>query len=237
MKAIVNPIEHAKTAVEAYTSLYGADLVSIILYGSAAGGDFNPEKSDINLLIVLTSMDLELIAKSAAIQAGDARRRFSRPLFMDQDYIAHSCDSYPMEFLEMKGCHRVLYGEDVLLSIAPETEHLRLQVERELKGKWLHLLQEFAFVRKDKKQFLRLIDLSLKAFLPVFRALLKLKGATIPSNRKDVFKDIESAYAVTGRPFQNIAEACSSYKGSDLEPRFIAYANAIKKIIGTIENN
>jgi predicted nucleotidyltransferase len=236
MKAIVNPVEYAKTAAEAYESLYGADLVSVILYGSAAGGDFIPEKSDINLLIVLTAMDPELIAKSAGHQAKYARMRFGKPLFIDKNYIARSCDSYPMEFLDMKGCYRVLSGEDVLRSIVTETGHLRLQVERELKGKWLYLLQEFTFARKSKKHLLQLARLSLKAFLPVFRALLKLKGNAIPSSRKDVFKEMESAYSIVERPFQNIAQSCFTGNCSDLEPRFVAYVKAVKTIIDSIDN-
>jgi predicted nucleotidyltransferase len=237
MKTIVNPVEYAKIAVEAYRSLYGADLVSVILYGSAAGSDFDPGKSDINLLIVLTSMDIELIAKSAALQEKFARRRFGGPIFMDREYIARSLDSYPMEFLDMKECHHLLHGEDVLCSLTPEPEHLRLQVERELKGKWLHLLREFTIVRKSKMRLLRLAGLSLKSFLPVFRALLKLKGAIIPPNRKDLLKEIESVFSITEKPFQNIAEPRSGAPLSELESRFIAYSKAIKKLIDTIENN
>ena len=37
-----------------YQDIYGKDLVSIILYGSAASGNYIPKKSDINFLIVLT---------------------------------------------------------------------------------------------------------------------------------------------------------------------------------------
>ncbi|MBN1578036.1 MAG: nucleotidyltransferase domain-containing protein [Chitinispirillaceae bacterium] len=236
MKAIVNPIEYAKTAVAAYASLYGSDLVSVILYGSAAGGDFNPEKSDINLLIVLSSMDPELIAKSAGLQEKFARRRFSRPLFMDKEYIANSYDSYPMEFLDMKEWHRVLFGEDILMSVAPATEHLRLQVERELKGKWLHLVQEFTVARKNRKRLLHLARLSLKSFSPVFRALLKLKAADIPADKKELFAAVESSCSIAGRPLQNIEQSCMAGNTPELEPRFISYVKAIKRIIDTIEN-
>jgi hypothetical protein len=37
-----------------YQKVFGKDLVSLILYGSAAGGHYVKGKSDINLLVVVT---------------------------------------------------------------------------------------------------------------------------------------------------------------------------------------
>jgi predicted nucleotidyltransferase len=237
MKSIVNPIEYAKKAIEEYRSLYGSDLVSVILFGSAAGGDFNPEKSDINLLIVLTSMDIELISRSADIQIKYLRKRFSKPLFMDKEYIASSCDSYPMEFFDMKERYEVLAGEDVLSSVLPGIDHLRLQVERELKGKWLHLLDEYTFACKNRKQLVQLTQLSLRAFAPVFRALLKLKDTPVPVAKKELLFAVESVYSIDNRPFQNMEEICKTGNFAELKTKFTDYSRAVKKLIDAIENN
>jgi hypothetical protein len=238
MGTIDNPVEYAKTAVEAYRSLYGADLISIILYGSAVSGsgDFDAKRSDINLLIVLASMDIELIAKSSPLQERFNRKRFGIPLFMDKAYIAGSLDSYPMELLDIKQNSLVLFGEDVLSRIAPAHEHLRLQAERELKGKWLHLLKEFSVARKSITRLRQLAGLSLKSFLPVFRSMLTLKNTRVPSTKKELLEEIESVYAIAGKPFRNIAEACSGGNLPELETRFIAYSKAIKSLIDRIEN-
>jgi len=237
VKNILNPVEYSKVALESYKMLYGNDLVSVILYGSGAGGDFDPKRSDINLLIVLSSMDVELIAKSSEIQSKYLKQRFSIPLFMDKKYITQSQDSYPIEFLNMKGCYRLLYGEDVLDSVSIESDHLRLQIERELKGKWLHLLQEYPYARKNRKHLLELAQLSLKAYAPVFRAMLNLKGVEIPHNRNELFKEIESVYKISDRPFQNILESFSGNTAFEFEKRFIAYAKAVEILIDTIENS
>jgi predicted nucleotidyltransferase len=235
MKPILNPIEYAQKAVHEYTSLYGQDLVSIILYGSAAGEDFDPQQSDINLLIVLTSMDLELISKSADIQIKLFQKRFSKPLFMDKEYIASSCDSYPLEFLGMKERYVVLAGEDVLSSISPQINDLRLQVERELKGKWLHLIDEYTFACKNQKRLAQLIDISLKAFIPLFRALLKLKGVSAPSVRKEILPAVESAFSIDGSPFQTIEKLKTEGNFTELKAKFTDYSKAIKKLIDAIE--
>ncbi len=236
MKPILNPVEYAQKAVHEYISLYGSDLVSVILYGSAAGGDYDPIQSDINLLIILSSMDLELISKSADIQIKLFQKRFSKPLFLDKEYIASSCDSYPLEFMDMKEHYVVLAGEDVLSSITPKINDLRLQVERELKGKWLHLIDEYTFACRNQKALVQLTDISLKTFMPLFRALLKLKAVTIPVTRKELLVAVESAYCIDGSPFQAIDILRKGGNFTELKTKFADYSRAIKKLIDTIEN-
>ncbi|MBN1760622.1 MAG: nucleotidyltransferase domain-containing protein [Chitinispirillaceae bacterium] len=238
MKTISDPSGYVQPVAEEYVALYGKDIVSIVLYGSAAGGDFHPQRSDINLLIVVSDMSPELIARSEPLQKKYERQRVARPLFMDTAYIAASVDSYPMEFLDMKGCYRVLYGEDVLAQVKVSIGDLRLQVERELKGKWLHLLQEFSSARVSRKRMEQLIGISLKAFSPVFRGLLTLKEKPVPHKRDDLFDAVEMAYGLDGQPLQQVAAAAAGgSSGQELEKKYIAYAGAIKKLIDAIENN
>ena len=42
-----------------YRKLFGEELISIILYGSGAGEDYIPGKSDLNFLITLTDRGIE----------------------------------------------------------------------------------------------------------------------------------------------------------------------------------
>ena len=237
MKTITDPAAHVQPVVAQYQELYGKDLVAVILFGSAAGGDFDAQRSDINLLIVLSAMTPALISRSAPLQKQHERLRVARPLFMDTAYIASSVDVYPMEFLDMKGCYRVLYGEDVLAPVKASIGDLRLQIERELKGKWLHLLQEYSSARVNRKRMQQLIGISLKAFSPVFRGLLTLKEKPVPHRRDDLFDAVEMAYGLEGQPLQQVAAAAGSSTGADLEEKYIAYAEAIKKLIDAIENN
>ena len=141
MRILKNPMDLAQQAAADYQVCYGAELLSLIVYGSAAGDEFDPKSSDINLLIVLKNVGLELLGKSRPIQEKWRKKRFARPLFMDREYIERSLDSFPIEFLNMKESYKVLYGEDVLAGLRIDPSDLRLQIEREMKGKWFHLLQ------------------------------------------------------------------------------------------------
>lgn len=235
MKKIDNPVRLAESAAKEYQARYGENMVSVTLYGSAAGGDFNPETSDINLLLVLKDTSLAELEKSADIQEKWMKKRFTRPLFMDPAYIARSLDSFPMEFLNMKGCYKVLAGEDVLGPVNIDPGHLRLQLERELKGKSLHLTQEWLNTGKKPKLVKMLMEISMRDFAAVFRALLFLKDAPIPKQRMELFSAVSKSYELEGEPFVRTLEACNAGDKAEMISVFPVYADAIRKLSEIID--
>ena len=48
---------------ERLKTLYADGLISVILYGSAAGGEFKERHSNVNLAVVLTDISLKNLAK------------------------------------------------------------------------------------------------------------------------------------------------------------------------------
>ena len=85
----------------------------------------------------------------------------------------------------MQRHYRVLWGEDVLAGITFDPSCLRLQLERELKGKLLHLHQGYVEALGRPAGVRRLISVSLPAFLSLFQALLYLTGlAPAPDRRR-----------------------------------------------------
>ena len=183
--------------------LFGKETVSVIVYGSAATGEYVPKKSDINFLVVLTQEGLTHIQRVQKMVARWQRLRISLPLFLTREYIQASLDSFPIEFLNMKTAYHVVWGDDVLADIAFRQEDLRLQCEREMKGKLLQLRQGFVMTRGRVGALRRLIVDSIVAFVSIFRALLYLKGAEVPGTKQEVlltmcreFKLDESLFSV-----------------------------------------
>src|SRR4030042_1076971 len=122
-----------------FQKIFGEDLVSIILYGSGAGGDYVPGKSDLNFLITLTDRGIEGLDRALETVGRWRKRNVAIPLFMTGAYLTGSLDAYPVEFLNMKRNYKVVSGEDVLAPLTFAHQHIRLQLERELRGKLLHL--------------------------------------------------------------------------------------------------
>jgi predicted nucleotidyltransferase len=178
--------------------IFGDEVVSVTLFGSAATEEYVPKKSDINFLVVLTENGIEQIDQVQKVFIRWQKKRISLPLFITKSYIDNSLDSFPVEFLNMKLAYRVISGEDVLGNLKINKEDLRLQCEHELKGKLLQLRQGFIQTGGNLKAMKSLVSRSIIAFTSIFKALLFLRDKEIPKIKHEViietckeFKEID----------------------------------------------
>lgn len=171
-------------------SAFGEDLVSVVLFGSGARGEYIPKKSDVNFLVVVKdNSPSELIAYRKCLSKWE-KRNVATPLFLTEEYIRSSLDTFPIEFLEMKTAYKVIQGDDLLAHVQFEKTDLRMQAERELKGKLLHLRQEFLESRGKVETLTMLVSSSIAAFAPVFRALLYISGEEHKVKRADLLQQV-----------------------------------------------
>jgi predicted nucleotidyltransferase len=157
-----------------YRAAFGADLESIILYGSAARSEYVPKVSDINFLIMLSPEGMQRLAAAMPLVDRWGKARVATPLFLTQDYIFSSIDVFPIEFLNMKASYRLVWGKDVLKNLEFDKRLVRLQAEREIKAKLLHLRERFVETGGSAKKITQLISISLPAFFSIFQAVLFL---------------------------------------------------------------
>jgi len=191
-------IDRFREDIEQY---FGDALVSIILYGSAAGGEFQRKRSDINFLVVISQTGMERLAGIQKYIHPWRKKHISLPIFMTEAYIDASLDSFPIEFLNMLNSYRLVTGKDVLAGLKLNKKDIRLQCERELKGKLLQLRQQFILTRGRKAALRALISQSIVTFTAIFRALLFIRGKEIPQNKQQVvlavcreFTEIEESF-------------------------------------------
>ena len=170
-----------------YKQAFGENLVSIIVYGSSARGEYVYKKSDINFLIVLSEKGIEQIRKALPLIQRWQKRNVSTPLILTAQYINSSLDSFPIEFLTMKQHYQVVFGEDVFLEIKIDSKDLRLQCEREIRGKLLHLRESYLNTHGKPRMIKQLLCFSLPAFTSIFSALLYLKEVEVPVTKKGIF--------------------------------------------------
>ncbi|MDW8141623.1 MAG: hypothetical protein RMJ90_05010 [Candidatus Bipolaricaulota bacterium] len=187
-------------------TLYGDDLISLILYGSAAGTDFVPDRSDLNFLVVLQRVTPEALRKALPLVRDWHRQRIATPLFVDPEFLKSSLDVFPMEFLDMQAQHRLLAGRDILLDLKVSPKNLRLQCEEELKGKLLHLRRAYLETGNRAAALEELMISSAKSFLVITRHLLRLKGLQPAHEFLEVLVQAEVAF---GTPLEAIRDAHS----------------------------
>ena len=195
------PEEIFEPFVETFHGIFERDLVSIALYGSAAGGDYRPGRSDLNFLKVLTEAGIEELDRAFDAVERWRKRRVSVPLFVTEAYIRGSLDVFPIEYLNMKRRHVHVYGRDVLGGLSFEPEHIRLQCEREIKGKLLLLREGFLETGGRKRDLKALVTGSLPSFAALFEGLLFLEGKEIPKTKGDVLRAGCEAFSLDGPLF------------------------------------
>ena len=181
-------LEKSRSVADDYRRVFGKDLISVILYGSAVTEDYVPKKSDLNFLIVLSEEGIEKLHLAHGLVAGWRRKKVSIPLFLTKAYIELSLDTFPIEFLNIRKNYKVILGEDVLAELSLSKEFIRMQCEREIKGKLLLLRKRYVATR-GKARFLKsLIGATVPTFIFVFKALLYLLDKEVPATKSETIR-------------------------------------------------
>ena len=175
-------IEQFKNQME---TLFESQLISILLYGSASGSAYQPKKSDINFLVVLTEEGMKKLAGVQNFLKKWKKQRIAMPLMVTEEYIQNSLDSFPIEFLNMKSSYSLVMGKDVFSNIEIDKKDVRLQCERELKGKLLHLREAFLMTLGNVRAMKQLIVQSVTTFTAIFNGLLFIKDQPIPTSKQE----------------------------------------------------
>lgn len=111
----------------------GNDLVSIMLTGGVARGDYSIGESDVNALIVLRDASFEkLDAISSAMQAARYGARVE-PTILTEEELPGVCDAFPLLYDEIVRWNIILVGEDPFASAVVHDTYRRLRIEQELR--------------------------------------------------------------------------------------------------------
>jgi hypothetical protein len=82
MRKINKPEEIFAEIEEDYRNIFHNALISIILYGSGAGSDFNPQTSDLNFLIILSEEAIDHLDWAIDAVSRWRKRNVAIPLCM-----------------------------------------------------------------------------------------------------------------------------------------------------------
>ncbi|MEW5758652.1 MAG: nucleotidyltransferase domain-containing protein [Candidatus Omnitrophota bacterium] len=216
--------------------IYKDDLVSVVLYGSAATKEFT-KYSNVNLLIVLNDTGLENLSKISKM-INKAKFHALNSVFFSESYIHHSADVFPIEFLDMKENNFILYGKDILKDLEIDIKNLRFQCEQELKSKLVNIRR--AYLRANKYELKNLLFAYFTSSLYVLRNLLRLKGKNPPYSKKDLLKQLQEEFEITVEPFVKILEAKNQnlrLNYDKVNKLFISFVGELEKISDIIDRS
>lgn len=121
-----------------------------------------------------------------------SKRRLQFPLLINRQFVHSSLDSYPLEFLDIvsSGYKNLLAKEDILADLKFASTDVRLQMERELKSKWL-LTRLIVLEQKQKPKALAdTLRLSIKAIIPVLKGFCFLGNRLIPQTTPELIAQV-----------------------------------------------
>lgn len=166
----------------------GANLESMILYGSAVAGNFTPDISDLNILCVLRDASFAALQALEPVAKWWDSQKQPAPLIMARNEIERSADVFAIEWIDMRENHRVLFGADVLANLQIPMRLHRIQVEYELREKLILLRQGFLLSANNEKKVWELTVHSAPSFYTLFRHALIALGETPSANKAEVVR-------------------------------------------------
>jgi len=234
-----NPNEIFQDITKDYQEAFGNDLISIILYGSGASGEYVPKKSDFNFLIVLSEEGIDTLERSFKVVSKWRNRNVSIPLFLTKDYVESSLDSFPVEFLNMKMNYTLVFGQDVLSDLSFDKGHLRVQCERELKAKLLQLRQGYLDTSQAARNMQSLVSRSIPAFIAVFRALLHLKDIEVPAHKDSLVLRTCEEFHLDNKLFSTLLSLKNKEKKTpkqEMDSLLHSYIREIRHLSSLVDN-
>lgn len=127
--------------IELIKQLAGTEARGLTLYGPVLAPDFDTHKHAVSSVLVLGAIDLNLLRRIATEGLRLGKERIAAPLVMTPAYITESCDTFPLELLEIKQRHLTVQGDDHFDDLTFDAQHIRLQCEREFKRILIRLRQ------------------------------------------------------------------------------------------------
>jgi DNA-binding transcriptional MerR regulator len=227
----------ARKIIEPYLNellkIHQDNLVSIFVCGDTAGTDYVPKVSNITLLVILEKLEFQDLQKSLKLVSKGINKKISAPLFLTRKHMETSTDVFPVEFLEMKENHLLLYGEDLLSSLQVNPANIRLFCEEQIKGKLIRIRQAYLEIGLKRKGIEALLKESLASLTPIFRNLIRLKGKTLPVKKEEIYVQLSAEFDLDRDVFLAILRDTKNdekISGQDVEVFFERYIAQIQKL-------
>jgi hypothetical protein len=216
----------------------GANLESVILFGSAVTGDFHPEFSNLNLFCVIRDSSFAALqAFVPAVKWWNAQKQ-PTPLFMTRDEIGRSTDVFTIEFMDMQQHHRVVFGEDVLQGLSIPASLHRLQVEYELREKLALLRQHLLLASGNDSRLWELLVRSVSSFATLFRHALIVLGHDAPVGKREAVQALSKQIGFDASSILqvlDVRERKSERKQFNVADVFSRYLAALEQVTAAVD--
>jgi|SRR5579859_49761 len=232
------PEKQISEFVERLQQAAGTNLQTVILYGSAVSGGYDPTYSNINLLCVLNDTALPRLRTLAPAIRWWAKQKRHAPLLISRAELECSADVFAIEFMDMRQQHRVLFGPDVVASLEIPMHLHRAQLEYELREKLILLRQRMLLAEGNKQSMWDLLLRSLPSFVTLFRHVLIAQGQPVPATRREAVKALAGNLGWDTTSFEqvlDVRERRADSRQFDVEAVAAQYLAAVEQVTAAVD--
>ena len=179
-----------QTYVKEVKGCFGEQLEGMLLYGSAVRGEFLPGRSNLNILLLVSSYDSAVLKKYSALHRQWSKEQIVVPLFLTEEELHLSAAVFPLEFLEIQEHHRVLGGRDPFIGFHVKADRLGEAVVQGMTSNLFRLRQRYVEGGGTDDATTILLPLSITATVPLLRGVQRLLGRPVLSHSEAVIKDV-----------------------------------------------
>jgi len=216
----------------------GPNVESVVLFGSAAAGNFHEGLSNVNLMCVLRDSSLKALhALSPAAKWWDSKKQ-TPPLCMTKQELQRSTDVFTIELLDMQQHHRVLFGDDPLKDLQIPMDLHRVQVEYELREKLILLRQHLLLSANNESRLWEVVLRSAPSFSTLFRHALITMGDSKSTTRRDAVAVLAQRVGFDGGPILqalDIREGKGDRNKIDVVELAASYLASVEKVIAAVD--
>ncbi len=192
--------------VERLKSAAGANLKTVVLYGSAVAGDFHPKHSNLNILCLVDRAGASELENLNPVAVWWVRKGHPAPLVFTLEELRRSADIFTIELLDIKQHHRILYGDDSLNAFEVSMALHGLQVERELRADWIRLREAILTAPRTRSARMGLMLASVSSFATLFRHALVVLGEPPPHGKRAVVARIAALFGGSAVAFDTVLD-------------------------------
>jgi hypothetical protein len=210
----------------------GENLVSIVLYGSAAREDFHEEFSDVNVLVVVQHLKPSSFAAISAVLHWWSRdEKLRPPMIMTLDELRESADVFAIEMLDIQRSHKTLFGQDVVTAIDVPMNLHRVEVEHELRTTLLRLRHHLLLSPDNPDELRAVLAKSITSVLTLFRHALIALGQNPPQAKPELLETAGKVFGFEVQPLRSILALRNQGPHSEnLHELYHAYMSAIQRV-------
>jgi len=212
------------------------NLQSVVLYGSAARGEYHERRSDLNLLCVLHSAkaaDLARLARVIHWWSGELKE--PPPQFFTPDELRHSADVFSIELLDIGQNHKVLFGSDPIAGLEVPMNLHRIEIEHDLRALLQKLRIHFIHYSENEAQLREIYAKSISSVTVLLRHVLIAFGEDVLADRTHLYQRIEELTGAEASAFELGRALRENHPSAEIPRAFGKYLEAISAVIHALD--